>query len=85
MVFIIILLIINLQNLRDFSKNNEIIFLLCILTSLLISIKTYYIIYLPLVLYFLIDTYKLRFFKILKTKVFFYCLVFTFFTIFLIL
>ena len=82
MIFIIILLIINLQNLRDFSKNNEIIFLLCILTSLLISIKTYYIIYLPLVLYFLIDTYKLRFFKILKTKVFFYCLVFTFFTIF---
>ncbi len=82
LVFIMILLIINLQNLRDFSKKNDIIFLLCVLTSLLISIKTYYIIYLPLVLYFLIDIYKFGSYKILKTKVFFYCLVFSFLTIF---
>ena len=81
LIFIIVLLLINLKNLNNFEKDNNIIFLICILTALLISLKTYYIIYIPLVLYFLVDKLKSNIFSILKSKAFFYCSVFCFMTI----
>ncbi len=82
LIFIIILLLISLQNLKDYKMDNNIIFFICILTSLLISLKTYYIIYIPFVLYFLIDTLRSKILFIFKSKVFFYCSIFFFTTIF---
>ena len=81
-VFLLILILTNIQNQKDKVINYNNIYFSCILLTLLISLKTYYIIYIPLVLYFLIDILKINFFHIFKTKIFYYCFLFFSITIF---
>ncbi len=80
-VFLLILLLTNIQHQRYEKMSYDKIYFSCILSTLLISLKTYYIIYIPLILYFLIDIFRFNILKILKTKTFLYCFLFFFTTI----
>ena len=51
-VFLLILLLINIQHQKYEKTCYNMIYFSCILLTLLISLKTYYIIYIPLILYF---------------------------------
>lgn len=82
LIFLLTLLILSLQNLKFEKIDHKKIYFILILTTLLISLKTYYIIYIPLVFYAIISVNISFILRLLKIKTFYYCLIFFIITIF---
>jgi len=82
LIFLLTLLILSLQNIKFEKIDHKKIYFILILTTLLISLKTYYIIYIPLVFYAIISVNISFILRLLKIKTFYYCLIFFIITIF---